>query len=69
MDTRDGGKPFKKSMMNYSPPVGPIGLSQSSVGLGGDNHGCGCDGSNEHMTGTPGNHGTNHGNCGSQGRR
>lgn len=58
MTTTGGGKPVVKDVMGYSPPQGPIGLDHKGVGLGGDNHGCGCDGTSEHMTGSPGNGGT-----------
>lgn len=58
--TRDGGKPNVKPLP-YSPPKGPLGQMHQGPGLGGDNHGCGQDGTSERMTGSPGLHGTNKG--------
>ena len=60
-NTTDGGKPVVRDVMNYKMPQGPIGIGNKSVGLGGDNHGCGCDGTSEHMTGSPGIGGQNKG--------
>jgi len=51
--------------LSYKEPQGPIGIGNKSVGLGGDNHGCGTSGSSEHMTGKPGLGGTTS-SCGSQ---
>lgn len=53
-----GGPKQAKEMFHYSPPQGPIGQDHVGPGLGGDNHGCGCDGTREHMTGSPGLGGT-----------
>jgi len=69
-DTTDGGKPYCKPIYNYKPPTGPIHQGGEGPGLrGGANvghdqqaHGHGG------AIGSPGNHGVNHGNCGSQGR-
>jgi hypothetical protein len=37
MTTKDGGKPEKKDVMNYKPPVGPKGIDDpESPGLHGD---------------------------------
>lgn len=67
--TTDGGKPYRKSLP-YSHPAGPIHQGGEGPGLrGGINTG------HDQMTtahddccGSPGNHGVNHGNKGSQGR-
>jgi hypothetical protein len=61
-----GDMPVKK--IPYSEPKGPIGIGHKGVGLGGDNHDCGEEGSNESMSGSPGIGGTNHGNSVNQGR-
>ena len=67
--TTDGGKPYCCAIHNYSPPTGPIHQGGERPGLpGGVNVG-----SDQMATthggavGSPGNHGTNHGNKGSQG--
>lgn len=64
-----GGVKSARDVMNYKPPQGPMGIEHRGVGLGGDNHDCGEEGTNEHLSGSSGIGGTNHGNCGSQGRR
>lgn len=71
MDTYDGGKPLLKPE-KYSPPVGPIngtrgpgiGDVEPNYGMAGERLG---EPGEREFTGSPGNHGTNHGNCGSQG--
>jgi hypothetical protein len=69
MHTRDGGKPNLKDLP-YSPPMGPKGMSNNSVGLGGTNYGC-CGTQGKHSldattSGSPGNGGANHGNSPTQ---
>jgi hypothetical protein len=59
-----------KDVRNYSPPMGPKGITQSqSPGLHGSNAGNtnGPDNGGSHG-GSPGLGGTNHGCCGSQGK-
>lgn len=52
----------------YCPPQGPTSLGNKGPGLGGSNHGHGQRSSQDkgEFSGSPGNHGTNHGNKGSQ---
>lgn len=57
--TRDGGKPNVKPIP-YSPPTADVPM-RKGPGLGGDNHGCGQQGSSEHMKGRPGIGGQNKG--------
>ena len=62
-----GGCMPVKDVRNYSPPQGPKGMSHVGPGLGGHNCGTtnkptGCDGG----SGSPGLHGQNKGNEGSQ---
>lgn len=67
----DGGKPYVKSE-KYSMPVGPIngtkgpgiGDVEPRYGMGGERLG---EAGEREFTGSPGNHGRNHGNKGSQG--
>ena len=66
MPNGGGDMPVKK--IRYSPPQGPSGQMREGPGLGGDNHGCGDEGSNESMSGSPGIGGTNHGNSCYQGK-
>jgi hypothetical protein len=67
--TTDGGKPYCHPE-KYSPPQGPKHQSGEGPGLrGGVNTGHDQMPTNhDHSGGSPGNHGTNHGNVGSQGR-
>lgn len=68
MPTHDGGKPVVKPLP-YSPPKGPTNQMRARPGLGGDNLGqCGTQGSYSapSESGSPGLHGTNKGNQGSQ---
>lgn len=44
--------------IRYAEPQGPIGINHKGVGLGGDNHHSGTQGTYEHMTGSPGIGGT-----------
>ena len=67
--TTDGGKPYTKPG-SYSPPTGPINQGFEGPGLrGGVNTGSSnVTTAHDSLGGSPGNHGTNHGNKGSQGR-
>jgi len=65
--TRDGGKPVKKDL-EYCQPVGPTGLIRDAIGLGGDYQGNHQKPTLGSSTGSPGNHGTNYGCKGTQGR-
>lgn len=64
---RGGGEQTPRGMMNYSSPVGPTNIMDpKSPGLHGDNCGnCGSQGytgeTHKQTSGSPGNHGTNHG--------
>jgi hypothetical protein len=66
--TTDGGKPYCKPI-DYHSPEGPIHQTHEGPGLrGGANTGHDqVTTTNGGAVGSPGNHGTNHGNCGSQG--
>ena len=71
--TYNGGKPAPRDVMNYQTPTGPINRTRGP-GIGHVEPGYGMDGETLHdnpgereFTGSPGNHGKNHGNCGSQG--
>lgn len=64
--TNGGIMPVKP--VPYSTPQGPMGIMDKGIGIGttmGTHNGFG--GTSE--SGSPGNKGTNHGNCGSQGCR
>jgi hypothetical protein len=65
----NGGVMPVRDVRNYSPPQGPSGIMHEGIGLGGSNTGHGQRHSSGDRAGSPGLHGTNHGNCGSQGRR
>lgn len=62
-----GGDQKPRDVMGYKPPQGPVGIDHKGVGLGGDNHDCGEEGTSEHMTGKAGIGGTVR-KSGSQGR-
>lgn len=66
-----GGVLKARDVMNYQPPTGPINQKRPGPGLkGGTYLGEGprfMD--HDPVTGSPGIHGTNYGNAGSQGRR
>ena len=67
----DGGRVGSvKNDHDYCPPVGPTRLTDvNGPGLHGGNAGnANKPTANDGVGGRPGNHGTNHGNCGSQGR-
>lgn len=55
-----GGVTSAKSLP-YSTPQGPTNQFHRGPGLGGDNHGCGMDGTSERMRGSPGIGGSNKG--------
>ncbi len=62
--TRDGGKPYRYTE-KYSPPIGPRYINNTGPGLrGGENFGNGQKSFDDvdSTSGSPGNHGTNHGN-------
>lgn len=64
--TRDGGKPNVKQMP-YATPQGPMGQMHEGVGLGGQNYGNGQKKvARGGEGGSPGLHGTNRGNSGTQ---
>lgn len=67
--TTDGGKPYNNPSMCYCPPVGPINQNFEGPGLrGGANDGNhNMPTTHDSVGGSPGNHGLNHGNKGSQG--
>lgn len=67
MSTRDGGKPNVKPLP-YSPPKGPSNQHRERPGLGGSVSRCGSQGhhTSDGTSGSPGLHGTNKGNKGSQ---
>lgn len=65
----------KRDVNRYAPPVGPMGITHNSVGLGGSMIGrAGAQGQRSNSggassSGAPGIGGMNHGNAGTQGRR
>ncbi len=60
VETCGGVKPgYERDVHNYRPPTGPTSINNRKVGLGGDNHGTGTQGTYEHMTGSPGLGGKN----------
>jgi hypothetical protein len=66
-----GGCTEARDVMGYAPPVGPIGISNNSVGLGGTNVGNAGSQGKSSLTGdggagTPGIGGQNEGEEGSQ---
>ena len=67
MDTHDGGKPERRDVMGYSPPVGPRGIDRVGEGLGGFNYGQ-QEKADARIEPKPPQGFTNHGCCGSQGR-
>lgn len=65
-----GGVMSARDVRNYSPPVGPRGITgHNAPGLGGSNYGEEQKESDPTVLGKPPQGFTNHGNRGSQGRR
>jgi hypothetical protein len=63
-----GGDEVPRDVMNYESPTGPLDMHYERPGLGGGtNCGSGQMPTSGLTSGGPGNHGTNHGNKGSQG--